>query len=73
MGTREGKKDICKLAKIRKRKSRDSDHVKCIKRNDQKVLLKDNDIKERQRKYFGKLLNEDYVEDIRTRDDTWLA
>ena len=61
LGTREGERGIFKLAKIRERKSRDLDHVKCIKSNDQKVLVKDNDIKERWMKYFGKLLNEDYV------------
>ena len=47
-------------------------HVKCIKSIDQKVLVKDNDIKERPKEYFSKLLNENY-EDIRSRDDTLLA
>lgn len=46
---------------------------KCIKSNDQKVLLKDNDIKERWREYFGIFLNEDYIGDIRTKEDTSLA
>ena len=73
MGTREGEKDIFKLAKIRKRKSRDLDHVKCIKSNGQKVLLKDNDIKERWREYFNIFLNEDYIGDIRPKEDTSLA
>ena len=62
MGTR-GEKDILKLAKIRERKSRDLDNVKRIKSNDQKVLVKDNDIKERWKEYFSKLLNEDYIGD----------
>ena len=39
--------DVFKLAKIRERKSKNLDHVKCIKSNDQKVLVNDNDIKER--------------------------
>ena len=47
LGTRDGKNDIFKLVKIRDRKSNDLDHVKCIKGNDQKVLMKDIDIKER--------------------------
>ena len=34
------------------RKSRDLDHVKCIKSDDQKVLLKGNDVKERWREFF---------------------
>ena len=46
LGTREWKNDVFKLAKMRERKSRDLDHAKCIKSNDQKALVKDNDIKE---------------------------
>ena len=41
--------------------------------NDQKVLVKDNDIKERWREYFSILRNEDYLGDTRTKDDTSLA
>ena len=37
-------KAIFMLSKIRERKSRDYDHVGYIKTNDQKVLVKDNDI-----------------------------
>ena len=55
--TRDGENDIFKLAKIRERKSRDLYHVKCIKSNDQKVLVNDNDIKERRSEYFSILLN----------------
>ena len=49
-------KDIFKLEKIRERKSRDLNHVKCIDSHDQKILLMGNDIKERWREYFNKLL-----------------
>ena len=51
-------------------KSRESDYVKCIKSNDQKVLVKDSNSKERWREYFSKLLNEDHIRDIRTKEDT---
>ena len=34
--------------------------------------MKDNDIKERWREYFSKLLNEDYVGDVGTREETLL-
>ena len=37
----------------------------CIKSNDQNVPVKDNDVKERWREYFSKLLNEDYIGDIK--------
>ena len=61
------------LQKKREMKGRDLDHVKCIKCNDQNVLVKDNDIKERWREYFSLLLNEDYIGDIGTKEDTTLA
>ena len=35
--------------------------------------MKDNDIKERWREYFTLLLHEDYIGDIRTKDDTSVA
>ena len=62
-----------KLAKLRERKNVDLDNVKCIKSDDQKVLVKDNDYKERSREYFNKILNEDSIGGIRKRDDTLFA
>lgn len=47
------------LKKMRERKSRNLNHVRCIRSEDQKILLKDNDIIERWRGYFNKLLNEE--------------
>ena len=44
LGTR-GENDTFKLAKLRKKKSKDLEHVKCIKSDNQKVSMKDNDIK----------------------------
>ena len=41
---------IFKLAKIKERKNKDVDYI-----NHQKVLVKDNNIKERWRRYFSKL------------------
>ena len=73
LGTWKWEKDIFKLAKTRERNSRDLDHIKCIKSNDQMVLVKDNDITKRWREYFCKLLNEDYVGYITTREDTLLT
>lgn len=39
--------EIFNLAKMSERKSRDLDHARCVKSEDQKVLGKDNGIKER--------------------------
>lgn len=40
---------------MRERKSRGLDHVKCITSDEQKILLKNNDIKERWIDYLNKL------------------
>ena len=60
LDSKEGEKRIYKLAKIRERKSRDFNHVKCIKSEDSKVLVKDEETKERWKNYFEKLLNEEH-------------
>ena len=62
LGTKEGEMGVYKFARIRDRKCRNLDHdVRCIKSEDQRVLVKDEEIKERWRSYFQKLLNEDHV------------
>lgn len=65
LGTREGEKDVYKLARMRERKSRDLDHVRCIKSDDQRVLVKDDEIKERWRGDFQRLLNEDHARGLK--------
>ena len=59
LDSKEGEKMVYKLAKIWERKTRDFNQVKCIKSKDSKVLVKDEEIKERWKNYFEKLLNED--------------
>ncbi|KAL0906721.1 hypothetical protein M5K25_025237 [Dendrobium thyrsiflorum] len=49
-----------KLAKQRDKSSKDLVQVKCIKDEDQKVLLLEEDIQQRWMRYFNKLFNEDY-------------
>lgn len=60
-----------KLAKMREMKSRDLDHTRCIKSDNQKVLVKDNAIKN-EKEYFNKFLNEDSIGDLGTREDNSL-
>jgi hypothetical protein len=56
----EGKgKDIYMMAKSRERKMRDIIQVKCIKDAIERLLTKDEDIKNRWQEYFNKLFNED--------------
>jgi hypothetical protein len=58
-GTKEGEKDIYRMAKSRERKTRDIIQVKCIKDETERLLTKDEDIKNMWREYFNKLFNED--------------
>jgi ribosomal protein L20A (L18A) len=57
LGTKEGEKDIYRMAKIRERKTRDVDQVKCIKDGADQLLVKDKEIKHRWREYFNGLFN----------------
>jgi hypothetical protein len=59
LGTKEGEKDIYRMAKSRERKTRDIIQVKCIKDAIERLLTKDEDIKNRWREYFDKLFNKD--------------
>jgi hypothetical protein len=58
LGTKEGE-DIYRMTKSRERKTRDIIQVKCIKDATERLLTKDEDIKNRWREYFDKLFNED--------------
>uniref|UniRef100_A0A8I6Y6K2 Reverse transcriptase domain-containing protein n=1 Tax=Hordeum vulgare subsp. vulgare TaxID=112509 RepID=A0A8I6Y6K2_HORVV len=57
LNTKEGERDIYKMAKIRERKMRDVGEVKCIKDGDDQLLVKDEAIKRRWREYFDNLYN----------------
>jgi hypothetical protein len=58
LGTKEGEKNIYRMAKSRERKTRDIIQVKCIKDATEQLLTKYKDIKNRWREYFDKLFNE---------------
>ena len=44
LGTKEGEKDIYRMAKIRERKTRDINQIKCIKDGTDRLLMKDEEI-----------------------------
>ncbi|KAL5144498.1 Craniofacial development protein 2 [Glycine soja] len=72
LGTRNGERSIYRLAKGRERKTRDLDHVKCVKDEEGKVLVHEKDIKERWKVYFHNLFNDGYGYDsssLDTRED----
>jgi len=64
--TKEGEKEVFKLASARERKTRDLGVVRCIKDENGKVLTEDAKIKERWQMYFFKLLNGEVMEDSRS-------
>jgi hypothetical protein len=61
LGTKEGEKDIYRMAKTQERKTRDIIQVKCIKDVTKQLLTKDKDIKNKWWEYLDKLFNEDNV------------
>ena len=54
LGTKEGEKDIYRMARIREHKTRDINQIKWIKDETDRLLVKDDKIKGRWREYFDK-------------------
>jgi hypothetical protein len=57
LSIKEGEKDVYKMARIRERKTRDLNQVKCIKDEMDQLLVKGQDIKWRCQRYFDNLFN----------------
>jgi hypothetical protein len=55
LGTKEEEKDIYKMTKICEWKTRDLNQLKCIKDEANRLLVKDDEIKNRWREYFDGL------------------
>jgi hypothetical protein len=64
---KEGKNDIYKMVKVRDKKTRDFNLIKCIKDEFDRILVKDDEIKNRWREYFDKLLNKEREKRDRVR------
>ena len=56
LSTKEGEKDVYKMARVRDRKIMDLNQVKCIKDARDQLLVKEEDIKLRWREYFDNML-----------------
>ncbi|GJN13629.1 hypothetical protein PR202_gb00354 [Eleusine coracana subsp. coracana] len=71
LGTKEGEKDIYQMARIRERKTRDINQIKCIKDGVDRLLVRDEEIKDRWREYFDKLFNGEEEGPILELDDSF--
>ena len=57
MSTKEGEKDIYRIARVREKKTRDFNQFKCIKDEMEHFLVKEDEIRHRWQEYFDKLSN----------------
>jgi len=57
LDTKDSEKDVFKLAKVREKKTRDLENVRCTKGKDDQVLVEETKIRERWQSYFSKLFN----------------
>ena len=71
LDTKEGEKQVFKLARIRERRTRDLDHIRYIEDENDTVLVKEAKIKERLEKYFYKLFNKEMIKYPKGREQGW--
>jgi hypothetical protein len=67
---KDGENNVYKMAKLRERKTRDFHQVKCIKDETDRLLVKDEEIKNRWRAYFDKLFNDESEKTAIELDDS---
>ena len=65
LDTKEGEKDIYKLPKLREKKTKDFNYIKYVKSEDERVLIKEEEIKEQCKNYFKILLNKNNLVNLR--------
>jgi hypothetical protein len=70
LDTKESQNDVYKIAKLREKKTRDFNQVKCIKDEADRLLVKDEEIKNRWREYFDKLINDESEKTAIELDDS---
>uniref|UniRef100_A0A6P7GAL5 Uncharacterized protein LOC114339716 n=1 Tax=Diabrotica virgifera virgifera TaxID=50390 RepID=A0A6P7GAL5_DIAVI len=58
--TRESETEIYKIAKQRAKKAKDFNQSRCIRDKNNKILVHEKNVKKKWRKYFDRLLNEEF-------------
>ena len=53
LDTKEGERDIFKIARARDRRTKDLDRIRCIKDETGRVLIEEKDVKDRWKRYFS--------------------
>jgi hypothetical protein len=67
---KEGENNVYKMTKLRQRKTKDFNQVKYIKDGADRLLMKDNEIKNRWKEYFDKLFNDESEKTTIELDDS---
>ena len=62
LSTKEGEKDIYRMARVCERKTRDFNQVKCIKDEMEHLLVNEDEIRHRWQEYFEKLFNGENID-----------
>jgi hypothetical protein len=70
LDTKDDENVVYKMTKLRERKTRDFNRVKCIKDEADRILVKDDEIKNRWREYFDKLFNDESEKTATELDDS---
>ena len=66
--TKEGEKELCRLARQRDRAGKDVQHVRVIKNENGNVMVNSEAVLKRWKEYFEKLINEENNRDPRTEE-----
>jgi hypothetical protein len=70
LDTKDDENDVYKMTKLRERKTKDFNQVKCIKDEADRLLVKDEEIKNRWIEYFDKLFNDEREKTAIELDDS---
>ena len=70
--TKEGEKELYRLARQRNRAEKDVQHVRVIKDENGNVMVNSKAVLKRWKEYFEKLMNEKITENLGQRNQKWL-